>query len=552
MNTFRKSISSALRIALLASTMASGLMLSPLRAQAEDAGARVPIILSKLPRHGSESYTSLRAIAGDVTGQPLAMTKSEMWSVPSENLEALKRAANERGTEIMVLDSNWNRTLTPMTTHGPMTDQQEKMMKDTMASKAVMGMSMTSLPDAKVLEYALTKGMNDPASDPATATLVIPLTDKLTVTARRTHVETTRDGCIWSGVIDGTEEPVSLMWWPAGRLTGQVTYQGHVYALKHMGGAMHGVVEMSPKEMPPEHAPMDLQTMKKMKMTTDPLVKEGDAGKLRAKSRDRVRPDEKELRNQQDAPVSPDPSLRPRQDPVTAPPRSDATGGPAPQGRTIEISLLVAYTKAAARSYTSIDKDLIQLAVEQANQSFRASGVGNVRLKLVHTYQTRYVEKGSHFDHVFSFADKGDGKMEEVHRIRKKYRADVAMLIVDDANGCGLAAGVAPPADRAFAVVHHQCAALSYSLAHEIGHIIGARHDMALDDSKDPFPFGHGFVHGKEWRTMMSYEQSCDKCPRLPIWSNPAVKVRGVAAGDELANNARVIAESAARVAAFR
>jgi hypothetical protein len=51
---------------------------------------------------------------------------------------------------------------------------------------------------------------------------------------------------------------------------------------------------------------------------------------------------------------------------------------------------------------------------------------------------------------------------------------------------------------------------------------------------------------------MMSYEESCDGCARLPIWSSPLVKVRGAPAGDAMADNARVIAEGAARVAGFR
>ncbi len=180
------------------------------------------------------------------------------------------------------------------------------------------------------------------------------------------------------------------------------------------------------------------------------------------------------------------------------------------------------------------------------------SGINNVHLKLVHAYETGYVEQVTHFEHVFRFADKGDGYMDEVHGLRDTYKADIAVLFVHDPNGCGLSAAVAPAADRAFSVVHHECAALSYSMAHEIGHLIGARHNIDLDDDMRPYPFGHGFVNGKEWRTMMSYEDTCDKCPRVPIWSSPNVLVRGVPAGDATADNARVIEEGAARVAAFR
>jgi hypothetical protein len=113
--------------------------------------------------------------------------------------------------------------------------------------------------------------------------------------------------------------------------------------------------------------------------------------------------------------------------------------------------------------------------------------------------------------------DKGDGYMDEIHG-RDKYRADVAVLIVDDPKGCGLATRVGADADEAFAVVHHACAAASYTVAHEVGHLIGARHELS-------------FVNGTKWRDIMAYKDSCGGCPRMPVWSSPTVLVNGEPAG---------------------
>jgi hypothetical protein len=221
--------------------------------------------------------------------------------------------------------------------------------------------------------------------------------------------------------------------------------------------------------------------------------------------------------------------------------------------KDVIIDIIVAYTKKAAANYSDVKRELVDLSIEEANESFRQSGIGQVKLRLVHAYQTDYVEKGAHFDHVWRFADKGDGYLDEIHPLRDKYKADVAVLIVDDPKGCGLATRVYGDADEAFAVVHHECAAASYSFAHEIGHLIGARHDLNLDKTMNPFPYGHGYVNGTKWRDIMSYKESCGGCPRLPVWSSPQVTVKGEPAGDpEFDDNARVIREQAARVANFR
>ena len=212
---------------------------------------------------------------------------------------------------------------------------------------------------------------------------------------------------------------------------------------------------------------------------------------------------------------------------------------PLPQPNEIIIDVLVAYTKNAAANYRNIENELIANSIEDANRSFRVSKLGHIKLRLVHSYQVDYREEGLHFDHLWRFADRDDGYMDDVHALRDRYRADVAVLIVDDPNGCGLATRVQADAEEAFAVVHHACAAAQYTLAHEIGHLIGARHELS-------------FVSGGMWRDIMASRESCGGCPRMPIWSNPRVLIGGEPAGTAELDNAHVIEMQAARVAAFR
>ena len=55
--------------------------------------------------------------------------------------------------------------------------------------------------------------------------------------------------------VEETGESAMLMWWKDGHMSGVLGYKGHIYTIENMGDAVHAVVEVDPKKMPPDHAP---------------------------------------------------------------------------------------------------------------------------------------------------------------------------------------------------------------------------------------------------------------------------------------------------------
>lgn len=471
-----------------------------------------------------------RMMEGRIKGRRLPLTGCEVWSMPRAELGPFKEAAGGRGAVITELGSDWQKALRPAPGDMRLGARQKRIIELTGAAKATVGVKVMMGPPPPVLEHMLTR---DAGAD--NARISVALGDGSTRTIVRSGVDLRPDMVIWRGTTEETGGTVTLIWWPSGKMAGTIQSQGRLYAIRHLGGRIYAVVEMNVAKMPEEHAPMPerLRTLDPS-LRDDPLVRQGEAGPLRDLM-----------------PAAVGPAAAPRSRPPPKLPATEQRGASAPAAEIV-IDVLVAYTRKAASHYDDIRRELIDLSIEEANHAFRISGLGHVKLRLAHAYQTDYVEDGSHFEHLYRMVDRGDGHMEDIHALRDKHRADVVVLVVDDAQGCGLATRVHADADEAFAVVHHVCSAATYSLAHEVGHLIGARHEVTVDPSMLPFRYGHGHVNGTKWRDIMSYKASCGGCPRLPVWSNPNVVIRGEPAGSPEANNARVIAEEAARVAAFR
>ena len=372
---------------------------------------RAELILSNLPPKGSKAYKDLLALAGkQARGQVLTFTQSEMWSMPKGKISGVIRSGAALGVKTTTLGTDWNHVL-KSPGQSPMTGAQESMMNTMKAAKETMGLGIMAAPDPAVVEYALMKGAGIKIGEAEAGALppriVIPLNDKENITVRRTSVDMKENGCTWRGIVEGTGEQVMLMWWKGGRFSGMFTYRGRMYTLKNMGGEIHAVVETDPGKLPPDHGSMRPQGAAQgnpADMKDDPLVSRGEGSMLRPGAERRT-----DLKDRQDgvgdlappkAGAAPRDAAPPKIEPIARAKRR------AMAEKKITIDVMVLYTKQVVAKYIDVEKDLIALGIEQANESFANSGLTNIKLRLVHSDQVDYDDSdGEHFDHLYRMVD---------------------------------------------------------------------------------------------------------------------------------------------------
>ena len=235
---------------------------------------------------------------------------------------------------------------------------------------------------------------------------------------------------------------------------------------------------------------------------------------------------------------------------------------PVPRPELSPIQLLAVYTKRAATDCG--DMELVAThAVNEANLVATLTGL-KTRFELAATHETDFDESNSGMGAtVSSFASTTDSELNEVHAWRKDAAADVAVLFVSPPKSAEDGASAQTMADKltAFSVVNCRTERSYYTLAHELGHLLGLNDD---DDPVDQVTFadGYGLVHeGRDnmtcWRTVMSARSSCNcGCGVIPFWSNPSVRYPlffGAATGVAgKSDNARVIGQTAGAVSAFQ
>ena len=209
----------------------------------------------------------------------------------------------------------------------------------------------------------------------------------------------------------------------------------------------------------------------------------------------------------------------------------------------------------ASRQADEASEDLramAHLAIEESNQTFDESGI-DLSLELADVFPLDYEQSFSPNWDLDRLMKIDDGYMDEVHDMRDTLKADVVVLLRDNANtSCGFAGEIGASAETAFTVVNVRCIGVGrFTFAHEIGHLLGGAHDNA----SGPFAYGHGYAHepadGPKLYTVMTAFRL--DTVRLPYWSDPQREVDGIRLGDkDTADNHRLLEERKGIVAGFR
>ena len=234
---------------------------------------------------------------------------------------------------------------------------------------------------------------------------------------------------------------------------------------------------------------------------------------------------------------------------------------------TPDIRVLFLYTNSALNLVGSgyqnevAMRTVVYTYINRANLSFSNSNI-NAHMSLAYLGSTSFNENPHSWDDVLDyFTTPNDGYIDEVHTLRNKYSADVCVLFINKNDYCGEAEAIKADDDEAFCIVYpsYSCN-YKYTAIHEIGHLVGCRHNYQVDVNLIPYRYGHGYYYYAEnnpyasWRTMMAYDNACETgCQRILYWSNPDVYYTGIPTGTSgIANNARVWNNRASTVSDFR
>ncbi|NDJ57805.1 hypothetical protein GWD52_12530 [Enterobacteriaceae bacterium 4M9] len=232
--------------------------------------------------------------------------------------------------------------------------------------------------------------------------------------------------------------------------------------------------------------------------------------------------------------------------------------GDSGQKSTIRVAIVT--TKESRQALSASDLTaLTTVAFEEANLGAANSDVG-INFVPAGILDANYSENGSYSTMLNEMrTSSGSELSKEIDNFRTKNRAHLAVMLLKDNSASGKGYNDATRS-TAFSVIRYSYLTGTYTFAHEMGHNIGASHDLEQYENNQPqrLPcYRHGFKSEESssasgWRTIMSYKCNTGSCSRINMYSNPRITYNGIAAGNaEFEDNARRLNERRETVAAF-
>jgi Secretion system C-terminal sorting domain/Metallo-peptidase family M12 len=229
----------------------------------------------------------------------------------------------------------------------------------------------------------------------------------------------------------------------------------------------------------------------------------------------------------------------------------------------IPIRILFAYSKAAkaianpnsaaAGSIVQLNSWVIATGLDPKAIAFESAGV--VFFNILET-KLKYI----------SYEADLAPNYKDLRALRDQYKADIVCLLVEAnyLDAVGASKDIGASNENAYCVVRIGYATSLQTVAHEVSHLIGARHqntDMKnCQTNADPSTSFHGFkltplkgqiVPEGGLTTGVHVLADCNNM-RVGMWSNPNKKLFGFPAGSTTENNAAIILSRSSVVAGFR